>query len=169
MNDGSLGTPEAQAILERVERKVKDYAEQGDEIIFTMDTHEDNYLETSEGKRLPVKHCIYRTRGWEISHRLSAYSRKCVEKHTFGWTKWPETFQEYGISPEKLESIELVGLCTDICVVSNALILKALLPDIKISVDAGCCAGVTPETHRAALQTMGMCQIEVTGETEGLC
>lgn len=153
--DGSLGTKEAQAIVENVKKKIAEYQERGDEVIFTRDTHEEDYLETPEGKKLPVKHCIYGTKGWEIAEGLETSGCVCIDKPTFGWMRWSE---------RSFEEIELVGLCTDICVVSNALILKAAFPDVEITVDASCCAGVTPNTHKAALETMKMCQIQVSGE-----
>ena len=153
--DGALGTIEAQAIVERVKEKIKKYQNDGGEIIFTRDTHTEDYLDTNEGKHLPVKHCITGTRGWEIADGLEVPDAKYVDKPAFGWMGW----EKYA-----LEEVELVGLCTDICVVSNALILKAAYPEIKVTVDAGCCAGVTPKTHQAALETMKMCQVEVIGE-----
>lgn len=154
--DGSLGTKEAQEIVENVKKKIAEHQSRGEQIIFTRDTHQANYLETSEGKQLPVEHCIEGTHGWNIAAGLEVSGCHYVNKPTFGWLNWEETFQEFNIIPEKLE---LIGLCTDICVVSNALILKALFPDAEISVDASCCAGVTPQTHNAALDTMKMCQI----------
>ena len=153
--DGALGTKEAQAIVPNVKKKIEEYKARGDEIIFTRDTHFEKYLETNEGKHLPVEHCIRNTHGWHIADGLATDGCDCVDKITFGWTKW------YGYD---FEEIELVGLCTDICVVSNALILKATFPEINITVDASCCAGVTPESHQAALTTMKMCQINVIGE-----
>ena len=153
--DGSLGTKEAQAIVGNVKRKIGEYRARGDEVIFTRDTHQENYLDTPEGKKLPVKHCIYGTEGWKIAKELEVQDSVCIDKPTFGWIHWNE--RSFG-------EIEIVGLCTDICVVSNALILKATFPDAEITVDASCCAGVTPETHRAALETMKMCQIRVIGE-----
>ncbi|MBD5552433.1 MAG: cysteine hydrolase [Lachnospiraceae bacterium] len=153
--DGTLGTKEAQAIVENVKKKIAEYRKRGDEIIFTRDTHQENYLETPEGKKLPVEHCIYGTKGWEIAEGLEVPGCTYIDKPTFGWIHW---------NKRNFEEIELVGLCTDICVVSNALILKAMFPDVEITVDAGCCAGVTPQTHRAALETMKMCQILVVGE-----
>lgn len=153
--DGSLGTPEAVAIVPNVKKKIEEYKARGDQIIYTRDTHFDNYLETNEGKHLPVEHCIKDTHGWHIADGLVVENCDCIDKVTFGWTKW------YGYN---FEEIELVGLCTDICVVSNALILKAQFPEIPITVDASCCAGVTPESHKAALLTMKMCQINVIGE-----
>ena len=153
--DGSLGTKEAQAIVPNVKKKIKEYKARGDRVIFTKDTHDDRYLETNEGKHLPVEHCIKGTYGWDIADGLGNPGDECKEKYTFGYIDW----MYYGF-----EEIELVGLCTDICVVSNALILKAMYPDANITVDASCCAGVTPESHKAALTTMKMCQINVIGE-----
>lgn len=153
--DGSLGTKEAEAIVENVRQKIKSYQENGGEIIFTRDTHTKDYLNTNEGKHLPVEHCIAGTDGWRIADGLEVPNAKYVDKPSFGWMKW-DTFA--------LEEVELVGLCTDICVVSNALIIKAVYPEINVTVDASCCAGVTPETHKAALETMKMCQVNVVGE-----
>ena len=153
--DMALGTPEAVAIVPAVRQKIAQYAEKGDEIIYTRDTHGENYLETPEGRKLPVPHCIRGTRGWEIADGLYTEGAKIIDKPNFGWPNW---------KAESLESVEIIGLCTDICVVSNALIIKAAFPEAEVKVDAACCAGVTPESHRAALTTMKMCQIEVTGE-----
>ena len=150
--DGSLGTKEAQAIVENVKKKIEQYRANGDEIIFTRDTHQADYLQTPEGKELPVEHCIEGTHGWEIAEGIDIPDCLHIDKPTFGWTKW----NQYNF-----ETMELVGLCTDICVVSNALILKAYFPEAEISVDASCCAGVTPESHEAALTTMKMCQIQI--------
>lgn len=150
--DGSLGTKEAQVIVENVKKKIEQYRANGDEIIFTRDTHQADYLQTPEGKELPVEHCIEGTHGWEIAEGIDIPDCLHIDKPTFGWTKW----NQYNF-----ETIELVGLCTDICVVSNALILKAYFPEAEISVDASCCAGVTPESHEAALTTMKMCQIQI--------
>lgn len=150
--NGSLGTKEAEAIVDNVKRKILEYQEAGDEIIFTRDTHQENYLETNEGKHLPVKHCIEGTYGWQIADGLEVPNAIYINKPSFGYLNW----KEYN-----LEEVELVGLCTDICVVSNALIIKAIYPEIKVSVDASCCAGVTPESHKAALVTMQMCQVEI--------
>lgn len=151
--DGSLGTKEAEAIVENVKRKIAAYQERGDEIIFTRDTHQENYLDTNEGKHLPVVHCIEGTEGWRIAEGLEVPGAIYIDKPSFGYMNW----KDYN-----LEEVELVGLCTDICVVSNALIIKAAYPEIRVSVDAECCAGVTPESHKAALLTMKMCQVEVT-------
>lgn len=153
--DGALGTKEAQAIVPNVKKKIEEYNARGDAIVFTRDTHFSNYLDTNEGKHLPVKHCIEGTYGWQISSELDYESRPIVDKLTFGNLHWKSFFD--------FEEVELVGLCTDICVVSNALILKAMYPEINITVDASCCAGVTPESHQAALTTMKMCQINVIG------
>lgn len=150
--DGSLGTKEAEAIVEKVKNKIAQYKEQGDEIIFTRDTHQEDYLNTNEGKHLPVVHCIKGTDGWEIAKGLEVPGAIYIDKPNFGYLNWKDYH---------LEEVELVGLCTDICVVSNALIIKAAYPEIKVTVDARCCAGVTPESHAAALTTMKMCQVEV--------
>ena len=150
--DGSLGTPEAQKIVPAVQAKIQTYRDRGDEIIFTRDTHGADYLSTPEGKKLPVEHCIQGTAGWELAPGLWQPGEKIINKPTFGYTGW---------SDMEFDQVELVGLCTDICVVSNALILKALFPEAEISVDPDCCAGVTPESHEAALLTMKMCQIDL--------
>lgn len=153
--DGSLGTKEAVAIVENVKRKIAEYQKNGDEIIFTRDTHQADYLKTNEGRHLPVEHCIKGTEGWKIQEGLEVPGAIYIDKPTFGYLNW----KDYN-----LEEVELVGLCTDICVVSNALIIKAVYPEIKVVVDASCCAGVTPESHAAALTTMKMCQVEVISE-----
>ena len=150
--DGSLGSAEAQAIVPIMIARLKEYEGEQPLVIFTKDTHEKNYLETQEGKKLPVPHCIKGTKGWEIADGLYVEGSKIIDKPNFGWQGWES---------ENLESVELVGLCTDICVVSNALIIKALFPDIEIKVAENCCAGVTPESHAAAITTMKMCQIEI--------
>ena len=150
--DGSLGTKEALAIVDNVKAKIKEYKDNGDEVIFTRDTHHDNYMNTNEGHYLPVVHCIENTKGWEIREGLYFEGAKIIDKPSFGYTGWGNF---------KFDELEIVGLCTDICVVSNALILKALNPEIKISDDPTCCAGVTPDSHNAALETMKMCQIEI--------
>ncbi len=150
--DGSLGTKEAQAIVENVKKKIGEYASRGDDIIFTRDTHGEDYLDTPEGKKLPVKHCVKDTHGWHIADGLYVEGAKVIDKPTFGYTGWDSM---------NFDEIEIVGLCTDICVVSNALILKAFFPEAEISVDTTCCAGVTPQSHKAALETMRMCQIDI--------
>jgi len=153
---GSLGTKEAQAIVPNVKKKIEEYIARGDEVIFTRDTHSVDYLSTNEGKHLPVEHCINGTYGWLVADEVNYPECTHINKKTFGYTLW-----DY---EGDFEEIEIVGLCTDICVVSNALILKATFPEINITVDASCCAGVTPESHQAALTTMKMCQINVIGE-----
>lgn len=157
--DGSLGTKEAQDIVPAVEKKIGCYLPE--DVFATQDTHPENYLETQEGKNLPVKHCIKGTEGWEIREEIRALIREdhIYQKPAFGSVKLAEDLKKMSES-EKLE-IELVGLCTDICVVSNALMIKAFLPETKISVDPACCAGVTPEKHTAALETMRSCQIHI--------
>ena len=157
--DGALGTAEAQAIVAGVVNKIDSF--DGD-VIVTYDTHTEDYMLTSEGKNLPVPHCIKGTDGWELDSAVQSVVDKkratVFEKPTFGSTALAEYVKDnYGDDV----SIELVGLCTDICVVSNALLLKATLPEAVISVDSSCCAGVTPESHDAALTTMKMCQINV--------
>lgn len=158
--DGALGTPEAQDIVKNAVNKI----EISDaEILVTYDTHFENYLESAEGKKLPVPHCIKGTDGWavnsEIAAALSKKNYTAVEKITFGSIDLPSIVADMA-QGEDFE-VELIGLCTDICVVSNALLLKAHFPEKEISVDPSCCAGVTPETHRAALDTMKMCQINI--------
>ncbi|MGI6722540.1 MAG: cysteine hydrolase family protein [Anaerovoracaceae bacterium] len=165
--DGSLGTPEAQAIVENVVEKIRSYPVE--DVRATQDTHPVDYLSTQEGQKLPLEHCIKGTRGWEIRDEVAQLLRRgdegaesrIYEKPTFGSLDLARDLQEiYRSSDEGLE-IELVGLCTDICVVSNALLLKAFMPEVRISVAADCCAGVTPEKHQAALETMASCQIEI--------
>lgn len=155
--DGSLGTPEAEAIVEAVKDKIRSYP--AGDIFATMDTHGPDYLSTQEGRNLPVEHCIRGTEGWRIRPDIAELLTEAAifEKPTFGSVRMAEAVREI----EDLEEIELVGLCTDICVVSNAMLLKANLPEVKICVDSRCCAGVTPEKHLAALETMRSCQIEV--------
>jgi len=158
--DGSLGTKEAVAIVSNVVNKINDF--DGD-IFVTYDTHFDNYMNTSEGKKLPVPHCIKGTDGWKLDAKvetaLSGKKYTPVEKITFGSVDLPDMI--FKAADGEDFSIELIGLCTDICVVSNTLILKANYPEKEITVDSRCCAGVTPESHDAALATMKMCQINV--------
>lgn len=160
--DGALGTSEAQKIVENVNAKIKKYDEQDDLVIFTADTHEEHYLDTQEGKNLPVPHCIKGSSGWEISSKLfRPQDSPVIEKNTFGSKELGIMLMELERSGEAPESIELVGLCTDICVISNAMIVKAFLPEVPVSVDASCCAGVTPESHENALRAMKTCQIQI--------
>ncbi len=159
--DGTLGTPEATAIVERCCEKVRAF---DGTLAFTQDTHDPDYLDTQEGRNLPVEHCIKGTDGWAILAPLAAVQRErdapVFEKGAFGSLELAEWLQrEHAAHPT--DAIELVGLCTDICVVSNALIVKAALPEVPVSVDASCCAGVTPASHEAALATMKSCQIEI--------
>ena len=162
--DGALGSKEAQAIVPNVKKKIEEYKARGDQIIFTRDTHSDNYLETNEGKHLPVTHCIKGTEGWDVISEIDIPECEHIDKPTFGHTEWEIIEYDSNFIIRRFEEIEIIGVCTDICVVSNALILKALYPEINITVDASCCAGVTPESHQAALTTMKMCQINVIGE-----
>ena len=157
--DGALGTAEAVGIVEAVKEKIRSYP--AADVIATMDTHFDNYMQTQEGKYLPVPHCIRETAGWEIRPEIADLLKeaKIYEKPTFGSIQLAEDLKA-AAEKEEIE-LELIGLCTDICVVSNALLLKAQMPEVKISVDASCCAGVTPAKHEAALETMRSCQIQV--------
>ena len=154
----ALGTEEAKAIVPKVKQILEEKQKAGWEIVFTMDTHGEDYETTMEGKNLPVRHCIKGTKGWEIIPELSMFvkSAKIIEKPTFGSVQLAEYVGE-----RKYEQIQLIGVCTDICVVSNALLLKAHFPELEISVDASACAGVTKEKHSAALETMDSCQIEI--------
>ena len=159
--DGSLGTAEAIQIVPAVAEKIKTYQAAGDPVVFTMDTHEENYLSTQEGKNLPVRHCIRGSEGWMLEERIRGFEGQRFEKPTFGSMElaaWVQT--------QAFDEIELVGLCTDICVISNALLLKAALPETPVSVDASCCAGVTPESHENALNAMRMCQIQIRGSQQ---
>ncbi len=199
---GVLGTKEAEAVVQNVAEKIKAAINENERIIFTYDTHEDDYLLTEEGKNLPVPHCIRGTKGWELTPeidnmRVAANIKngpnvRCIRKETFGaialakllgetesggaaaLTKMPDepgpeqpaldrTGREWPF-PEEITEVELVGLCTDICVISNAMLIKAILPNVHIVVDAACCAGVTPESHDTAIAAMRGCQIEVRNQ-----
>ena len=157
--DGALGTAEAVAIVPAVVEKVKGF--QGD-ILFTRDTHFDNYMDTQEGRNLPVPHCIRGTEGWQICKELQPYTegREILDKVTFGAMELGSMLQQMH-EEEAISSITFVGLCTDICVISNVMIAKAFLPEVPIIVDAACCAGVTPASHENALDAMRMCQVQV--------
>ena len=157
--DAALGTKEAVAIVDAVKQKIRSYPVE--DVIATMDTHGENYMETQEGKYLPVPHCVKGADGWKLRTDIAEVleGAKIYEKPTFGSTALAADLK--AISEAEEIELELIGLCTDICVVSNALLLKATMPEIKISVDASCCAGVTPEKHLAALETMRSCQIQV--------
>lgn len=151
---GCLGNEAARAIIDRVVKRTSEF---DGKVIFTLDTHHDNYLNTQEGKYLPVKHCIENTQGWEIIEPLKPYAVNCFQKNTFGSVELAEQ-----LSKEKdIESIELIGVCTSICVISNAIMLKAFLPETKIIVRADCCACISEESHKAALKAMETAQIEI--------
>lgn len=159
--DKALGTAEAVAIVPKVAQKIRDFS---GKVLFTRDTHEDNYMETQEGQKLPVPHCIRNTPGWQICSELEKLRREePINKKTFGSVELGAALKEAN-QKDPIQSITLVGLCTDICVISNALVIKAFLPETEIIVDAACCAGVTPETHRNALAAMKVCQIKVENE-----
>lgn len=152
---GALANPAAEAIIPNVKAKIEEFLKNGDEVIYTRDTHRVNYLNTQEGKNLPVEHCIHGTKGWTIVDALEHPECRHINKTTFGYPNWGyENLDNY-------EYIELVGTCTGICVVSNAILIKANYPEILVSVDASCCACVNEESHKAALQTMKMCQVNV--------
>lgn len=159
---GSLGSEDAIKIVPNVVNKVESYIKNKEDIIFTKDTHFFNYFETLEGKKLPIEHCAWGTNGWEIIPELKKYCSSYhnlvkIEKETFGFDRWNNLLC-------KDDEVELIGLCTDICVVSNALAIRMFFPDMKITADASCCAGSTPEKHKAALEVMKSCQIDVIGE-----
>lgn len=160
--DGSLGTAEAQAIVPAAAAYIRACRDTGYTVIATLDTHEENYLETAEGKKLPVRHCIRGTEGWALNPVIREAAEGCVllEKPTFGSVRLPGIIAE-NLQPGDRLTVDLIGLCTDICVVSNTLLLKAAFPEAAIRVKADCCAGVTPEKHAAALETMASCQIDL--------
>lgn len=163
---GSLGTREAEAILPEVVGKIRSF---DGEVIFTKDTHAEDYLSTQEGKNLPVKHCILGEEGWMLADELEKMAAdlgsKIYNKPTFGCVELSESLKKEN-DKTPIEEIELCGLCTDICVISNAMLLKAFMPEVKISVDAKCCAGVTPASHKNALEAMKMCQITIKNDIE---
>ena len=155
---GSLGSDMAIAIVKNVKSKIEGF---DGKVIFTRDTHLENYADTQEGRKLPVEHCIKGTDGWAICNELSQYAESVVDKPTFGSMELPGILSDYG---EPVEEIELCGLCTDICVISNAMILKAAFPEAVVKVDASCCAGVSAQSHENALNAMRAVQIEIIGE-----
>jgi len=157
---GALGTGEAQAIVGKVCEKVRAF---DGKVIFTRDTHEEDYLTTQEGRNLPVKHCVKGTAGWQIVPELAGMAEEIIDKPTFGSVELAERLAAEN-EKEPVESVELIGLCTDICVISNAMVIKARMPEVPVKVDAACCAGVTPESHDNALKAMKMCQIAVINE-----
>lgn len=159
--DGALGTAEAVAIVPKVAEKVRDFK---GTVIFTRDTHGENYMQTQEGRNLPVPHCIKGSRGWEVCPALEPLrTGLTIDKPTFGSAELGKVLLELD-TKEPVGSITLVGLCTDICVISNAMIAKAFLPEVPVTVDAACCAGVTPESHRNSLNAMKMCQVRIENE-----
>lgn len=160
--DGALGTPEAREIVPRVAEKIRSWE---GPVYATQDTHQRDYLSTQEGRVLPVEHCLEGSHGWELAPAIREALRDftCLAKPTFGCRALAETLALFQ-QDQLVEEIELVGLCTDICVISNALLLKAFLPEVPLAVDASCCAGVSPASHRNALEAMKMCQIRVYNE-----
>ena len=160
--DGALGTAEAVRIVPAVAARIDEAIARGEQIYFTRDTHQTNYLDTQEGRKLPVIHCVQGTPGWEIMPQLKDYTlgRTVVDKPSFGSTRLAELLAEAN-EKEPIRRITLIGLCTDICVISNALLVKAQLPEVPILVDAACCAGVTPASHQNALAAMQICQIDI--------
>ena len=163
--NGALGTEEAEQIVPHVVERVVDGMKRGETILFTRDTHEPCYLETQEGKNLPVPHCVRGTDGWEIIPQLTEYTqgRTILDKPTFGSAELGMLLTEMN-EKDAIEKITLIGLCTDICVISNTLLVKAFLPEVPVAVDAKCCAGVTPESHRNALAAMKVCQVIMENE-----
>lgn len=159
---GALGTAEAAAMLPRAERRIREFEGL---VLFTRDTHSADYLSTREGRALPVPHCITGTEGWQLAAPLQPYAAEVIDKPTFGSTVLGERLRTLN-ETSPIESITLIGLCTDICVISNALLLRAYLPEVPIYVDAACCAGVTPESHRTALCAMRACQIIIENAPE---
>lgn len=162
---GALGTKEAEAVVPHVADRIAAALDRGEEIFFTRDTHEENYLDTQEGKKLPVSHCVRGTAGWELVPQLAEYAagRTVIDKPAFGSRHLGALLAaENEKSP--VGKVTVIGLCTDICVISNALLIKAFLPEAEVAVDAACCAGVTPESHKNALEAMKMCQIAIENE-----
>ena len=162
---GALGTPEARRIVPAVAERVATGIRRGERIFFTRDTHGADYLHTREGRNLPVPHCIRGTEGWEIVEQLRPASagQAILDKPSFGSAELGRLLAEEN-EKELIEKVTLIGLCTDICVISNAMLLKAFYPEVPISVDASACAGVTPQSHKNALEAMKMCQIDIVNE-----
>ncbi len=154
--DGALGSKQARAIVSSVSARIDRAKEEKEEVVFTRDTHGDNYLNTQEGKNLPVAHCIKGTSGWQIDENLKAENAKIFDKSTFGSIELAKYVQQGAY-----DAVELIGVCTDICVISNAMLIKAFCPEIILSVRADCCAGVTTESHKNALDAMAACQIQI--------
>ena len=153
---GALGTQEAQSILPAVRARIADARKEGEEVAFTRDTHGDDYLSSQEGKNLPVPHCIAGTAGHEIAAGLCLAGERVFDKPAFGSIELAAYVKERGFA-----AVELVGVCTDICVISNALLIKAFCPEAEVCVRAGCCAGVTPQSHQTALAAMRACQVKI--------
>ena len=162
---GALKNPAAEAIIPNIKKKIEEYQSRGDEIIFTRDTHFANYLNTLEGKHLPVEHCIENTWGWEVVPELDIPECEHVNKTTFGHSFWDiKKDEKENVFERYFNEVELVGVCTSICVLSNSLIIKAMHPEVEVTVDASCCACITPESHAAALLAMKTAQVNVIGE-----
>lgn len=159
---GALGTAEAVGIVPNVAFRTAQAADNGETVIFTRDTHGEDYLNTQEGKKLPVPHCVKDSEGWEIVPQLAEYTqgKKVIDKPSFGSPELAQMLCEMN-KAEPIEAVTLIGLCTDICVISNAMLIKAFLPETEIIVDSSCCAGVAPISHENALAAMEMCQIKV--------
>lgn len=155
---GALGTKEAQAMLPRLLKKLDAIVAEGAiDLIFTQDTHSDNYLDTQEGRNLPITHCIKKSDGWQIVPELQKFTQRAkavIEKKAFGSTRLPSLLKQY-------EVVEFAGVCTDICIISNALLIKAFYPEQRVQIDAACCAGSTPEAHQKALDVMANCQCKI--------
>ena len=160
--DGALGTEEAVGIVPAVAEKIRNFEGR---VLYTRDTHESDYMDAQEGKKLPVPHCIRGTKGWEICPQIEALcSETPIDKPSFGSVGLGQVLKAYDSQEEKVESVTFVGLCTDICVISNVLVVKAFLPETEFIVDASCCAGVTPQSHRQALEAMKVCQVSIVNE-----
>jgi nicotinamidase-related amidase len=157
--DGVLGSKEAPLIIETIQNKINQYKKNNFPVVFTRDTHDKNYLQTQEGRNLPVEHCIKNTRGWEITSKLDTTGAFIFDKPSFGSI---ELGQYIKANYAHVEEIEVVGLCTDICVIANVMILKAALPEVVVTVERSCCAGVTSQSHNNALEAMKMCQVKLT-------
>ena len=158
--DGALGTAEAVAIVPKVTARVEEAPGRGEKVLFTRDTHGEDYLDTQEGRKLPVPHCIRGTEGWEIVPALRDLADAPIDKPTFASALLGQRLKDID-AETPIGKVTLLGLCTDICVISNALLIKGFLPEAEVAVDASCCAGVTPESHKTALAAMKMCQITV--------
>lgn len=163
--NGVLGNPQTDAAAEKAAERIKLYRVENPDIpvIFTLDTHTEDYLNTQEGKNLPVVHCIKHTDGWELDPRVAAVKSTgdiVIQKPSFGSTELPAKIAEVAAGQE-IEQIEFIGVCTDICVISNAMIVKAAFPEVPIVINSQCCAGVTPESHENALNAMSMCQMKI--------